>query len=119
MNRVIMMKSSKGKSGMDDSADKVAYNGVIGIILAAGKGDRLRPITEKIPKPLIEINDGYTIMDKQLMEFKNAGIDNVVIPIAYLGEYFLLYAAYEWAAYSQTCLLEGSSHARQHSTKTH
>lgn len=81
-----MMKSSKGKSGMDDSADKVAYNGVIGIILAAGKGDRLRPITEKIPKPLIEINEGYTIMDKQLMEFKNAGIDNVVIPIAYLGD---------------------------------
>lgn len=38
-----------------------------GLILCGGFGKRLRPLTEKIPKPLVEIKDNYTILDKQLL----------------------------------------------------
>ena len=37
---------------------------MIGAILAGGFGKRLRPLTDKIPKALIEISKNYTIMDR-------------------------------------------------------
>ncbi len=57
-----------------------------GMILCGGMGKRLRPLTEEIPKPLIEIQDNYTIMDKQLAEFKNAGVDQVLLLTGFLGD---------------------------------
>ena len=48
----------------------------VGMILCGGFGKRLRPITEKIPKPLVEIKDNYTILDKQLFDFKSAGVES-------------------------------------------
>lgn len=59
---------------------------MIGMILCGGHGKRLRPLTDDIPKTLIEIKDGYTILDKQLMDFRNAGIDKVVLLTGYLSE---------------------------------
>jgi len=59
---------------------------MIGAILCGGIGKRLRPITDEIPKPLIEIKEGYTILDKQIIDFKNAGIDKVVLLTGYLSE---------------------------------
>ncbi len=58
----------------------------VGMILCGGFGKRLRPITEKIPKPLVEMKDGYTILDKQLFDFKNAGIDEVYLLTGFLSE---------------------------------
>lgn len=58
----------------------------VGMILCGGYGKRLRPITERIPKPLIEIKDGYTILDKQLFDFKSAGIDKVYLLTGFLSE---------------------------------
>jgi NDP-sugar pyrophosphorylase family protein len=58
----------------------------VGMILSGGFGKRLRPITEKIPKPLIEIKDNYTILDKQLFDFKNAGISEVYLLTGFLNE---------------------------------
>ncbi len=59
---------------------------MIGMILCGGHGKRLRPLTNDIPKPLIEIKEGYSILDKQLIDFKNAGIDKAVLLTGYLSE---------------------------------
>jgi len=56
------------------------------MILAGGYGKRLKPVTEDLPKPLVEIGEGYTIMDKQLFSFKSAEIGEVYLLTGYLHE---------------------------------
>ena len=58
----------------------------IGMILCGGFGKRLRPITETVPKPLIEIKEDYTILDKQLFDFKNAGVNQVYLLTGFLSD---------------------------------
>jgi NDP-sugar pyrophosphorylase family protein len=53
------------------------------VILAAGKGARLRPLTDKIPKPLIPIG-GMSIIEHTLGQLP-AEIDEIVVVIGYLG----------------------------------
>ena len=55
------------------------------IILAAGQGSRLRPLTESIPKSLIPIG-GITILEHLLQTLCSLGIDYVVLVVGYLGE---------------------------------
>jgi len=59
---------------------------MLGAILAGGYGKRLKPITDAIPKCLIEIKEEYTILDKQLLQFKYAGVNNVYILAGHLHE---------------------------------
>lgn len=54
-------------------------------ILAGGLATRLRPITEKIPKSLIDIN-GKPFLWHQIKLLKKQGIDHLVICTGYLGE---------------------------------
>ena len=54
-------------------------------ILAGGLATRLRPITEKIPKSLIEIN-GEPFIAHQLRLLKTNGIDHAVLCVGHLGE---------------------------------
>jgi MurNAc alpha-1-phosphate uridylyltransferase len=55
------------------------------MVLAAGLGLRLRPITEKLPKPLIEIA-GRSLLDRALDRLDDAGIELAVVNVHYLGE---------------------------------
>jgi NDP-sugar pyrophosphorylase family protein len=59
---------------------------MIGAILCGGYGKRLKPLTDQIPKPLLEIKKNYTILDKQLLQFKYAGIKKAVLLCGYLSE---------------------------------
>lgn len=52
------------------------------IILAAGKATRLRPLSNKIPKPLIKIN-GITIISRIIHTFKEAGFNKFIILVGY------------------------------------
>ena len=58
---------------------------MIAMILAAGHGERLRPITETIPKALVEVR-GESLLERHLQAVKAAGIDTVVINLGWLGE---------------------------------
>ena len=55
------------------------------MILAAGRGERLRPLTERIPKPLIPLA-GAPLIVHQLRWLHRAGIRDVVINLHHLGE---------------------------------
>ena len=59
---------------------------MIGAILCGGYGKRLKPLTDNVPKPLLEIKDGYTILDKQILQFKYAGVNRVVLLCGHLHE---------------------------------
>ena len=54
------------------------------VILAGGLATRMKPITEKIPKSLIEVNDKPFILH-QLDYLKSQGIQNIVLCIGHLG----------------------------------
>jgi len=55
------------------------------MILAAGFGSRLRPLTDSVPKPLIEVG-GYPLIAYSLALLRAAGIHEVVINLHHLGE---------------------------------
>ena len=59
-------------------------------ILAAGKGERLKPLTNDTPKPLISIK-GKPLLEWNLLKLKSAGITDVVINLHYLGEEIINY----------------------------
>ena len=52
------------------------------MVLAAGLGTRLRPVTETLPKPLIEIN-GRTLLDRAIDRLVLAGIESIVVNVHY------------------------------------
>ena len=52
------------------------------MVLAAGLGTRLRPVTETIPKPLIEIN-GRTLLDHAIDRLALVGVERVVVNVHY------------------------------------
>jgi len=55
------------------------------MILAAGKGERLRPLTLHTPKPLVQVG-GVALIDYHLRGLAAAGITEVVINHAWLGQ---------------------------------
>ncbi len=59
---------------------------IVGAILAGGYGKRLKPITDEIPKVLVEIKQNFTIMDRQILDFKYLGIKDVYILSGHLGD---------------------------------
>ena len=48
------------------------------LILAGGRGKRLRPITDKIPKPLILINN-TPLIERSIKYLKKFGINDIII----------------------------------------
>ena len=55
------------------------------VIMAGGKGERLRPLTEKTPKPLLKVGD-KCIIDYNVDSLITHGINHISVTINYLGE---------------------------------
>jgi dTDP-glucose pyrophosphorylase len=55
------------------------------VLMAGGKGTRLRPLTYSVPKPLLDIGNG-TIIDNVLNGLKSSGVNDVIISVNYLGD---------------------------------
>lgn len=57
------------------------------IILAAGMGTRLRPLTDNIPKSLVKVC-GEPMVERQIRFLKEKGIDDIIVVTGYLSEKF-------------------------------
>ena len=55
------------------------------VLMAGGKGERLRPLTEKTPKPLIKIGD-KCIIDYNVDSLISYGLKHISVTVNYLGE---------------------------------
>jgi len=74
-----MKKQSKGKV---KSREVTAA-----LLMAAGRGTRIRPLSELTPKPLIKVN-GIPMIESIIRAIKGAGIDKIIITVGYKKESF-------------------------------
>src|SRR5690554_1479657 len=63
------------------------------MILAAGRGERMRPLTDRTPKPLLNVG-GKPLIVWHIEKLAAAGIQNIVINHAWLGEQFVTQLGY-------------------------
>lgn len=54
------------------------------MILAAGRGERMRPLTDTTPKPLLRVH-GQPLIERHVIHLVAAGIERIVINLAWLG----------------------------------
>jgi MurNAc alpha-1-phosphate uridylyltransferase len=54
------------------------------MILAAGRGERMRPLTDGTPKPLLKVR-GETLIERHVVALVRAGIPRIVINLSWLG----------------------------------
>jgi N-acetyl-alpha-D-muramate 1-phosphate uridylyltransferase len=54
------------------------------MILAAGRGERMRPLTDTVPKPLLRIR-GKPLIERHVERLAQSGIERIVINLAWLG----------------------------------
>jgi N-acetyl-alpha-D-muramate 1-phosphate uridylyltransferase len=55
------------------------------MLLAAGRGERLRPLTDDVPKALVEVN-GSSLLERHLQRLATMDVDTVVINTGWLGD---------------------------------
>ena len=55
------------------------------VLMAGGKGERLRPLTEKTPKPLIKVGD-KCIIDYNIDRLLSYGLNHISVTVNYLGD---------------------------------
>lgn len=85
MTRSPATDSDSRKSGAAKADPGDGGRSVVAFILAAGRGERLRPLTDHTPKPLVEVG-GRPLIERHLLRLREAGVQRVVINLGWLGE---------------------------------
>lgn len=68
-----------------DFTNNKSFVPVDAVLMAGGKGERLRPLTLETPKPLLKVAD-KPIIDYNIDNLINCGINNINVTVNYLGE---------------------------------
>src|SRR3989338_5789572 len=74
----------------EDICPRPISNGMKAIIVAGGKGERLRPLTDTLPKPMVEIG-GKPLLFHTLNLLKSHDITEFIIALCYLPEKIVSY----------------------------
>jgi len=61
------------------------------IIMAGGKGTRLRPYTTLIPKPLVPLGGKYSILEIVIMQLARAGFEHITLAVNHLSHLIMAY----------------------------
>lgn len=61
------------------------------IILAGGKGTRLRPYTTLIPKPLVPLGGKYSILEIIILQLRAAGFTHITLAVNHLSHLIMAY----------------------------
>ena len=75
----------KARNVIVRNCDNIYFMVKAAIILAGGKGERLRPLTDKVPKPMIDIL-GRPLIEYQVLWLKDQGVTHIVFSCGYKNE---------------------------------
>ena len=75
------------------------------VLMAGGKGERLRPLTENTPKPLLPVG-GKAIIDYNVDELERCGVENIFITVNYLADKIETHFAEREGQANVTCIRE-------------
>lgn len=84
--KLVPVLNSKGE--IEDVYDLVNYKShlpIDAVLMAGGKGERLRPLTEKTPKPLLPVGD-KCIIDHNVDRLISYGVKHISVTVNYLKE---------------------------------
>ncbi|MFB7278121.1 sugar phosphate nucleotidyltransferase [Streptomyces hydrogenans] len=86
---------------------------MIGLVLAAGAGRRLRPYTDTLPKALVPVDGDTTILDLTLKNFAEVGLTEAAIVVGYRKEAVYARKAELEATYGLTLTLIDNDKAEE------
>ncbi len=75
------------------------------VLMAGGRGERLRPLTDTLPKPLLSI-DGKAIIDYNIEALAAAGIDDITVTTRYLASKIAEHFNHPVAGVNVKCVVE-------------
>lgn len=80
-----VVDDSNRLTGIVDLSQQYTVLPLTAILMAGGKGERLRPLTLTVPKPLLEI-DGKAIIDYNIEALVHSGITDITVTTGYLAD---------------------------------
>lgn len=75
------------------------------VLMAGGRGERLRPLTENTPKPLLPVG-GKAIIDYNVDELEACGVENIFVTVNYLADQIEDHFCHRQGRSSVTCVRE-------------
>lgn len=89
-----------------DFTDGKSYIPVDAVLMAGGKGERLRPLTLETPKPLLKVAD-KPIIDYNIENLMHYGVEHINVTVNYLGEQIEEHFAKPYNGQQVKCVREG------------